>query len=241
MSSGNKHPVDEKTFKEIRFSIKSSKVNKIKSAAFFILPAVLFSVSLISCSYPNACYNNLKGVFSYENGNFGHALINYRKAAAETVNNSEYIYYNISRVYHDMGENSASSGILDSLSGLNDKKLEYRINYLKAVIAYNEGRYNDAVLFYKNSIKIDNSDIELLKGLELSFKQLENIKSGEKHKKENSGSPADKDPSESEKRDAGTNTGDRSVSADVLDLLFTEEVILCPGNGDMEQENTPDW
>ena len=212
-----------------------------------LLSAAVFCISLMSCTYSNACYNNLKGVFSFEKGNFRHALINYRKAASETENNSEYIYYNISRVYRDMGENSASSGILDSLTGLNDKKFEYRINYLKAVIAYNEGRYDDAVLFYKNSIKIDNSDIELLKGVELAFKQLENRKSGKKNKRGNSGSSsartdfAEKKSGNSGKNDAEPPAEGEKASADVLDMIFTEEVKLCPEKGNTEQVNTPDW
>ena len=228
-------------FSENSFPARKEPAFRIKSAVAILLYSVICSVFFISCSYPNACYNNLKGVFAFENGNFGQALINYRKAASEAEEKSEYVYYNISRLYRDMGENSASSGILDSLTGVSDKKLEYRINFLKAVIAYNDGRFDDAVLFYKNSIKIDNSDIELLKGLELSFKQLENRKSGKNNKRGTSGSSADNGSADSEKRDGGTYTGDRSVSEDVLDLLFTEEVILCPVKGDVEQKNTPDW
>ncbi len=112
-----------------------------------IYTVIILTLLLSSCTYSSACWNNLKGVFSFEKGRFGDALVSYGKAADKNNNNTEYVYYNISRVYRDLGEISSAAGILDSMSGIDDKKLEYRISYLKAVIAHNDGRYDDAVLF----------------------------------------------------------------------------------------------
>ena len=135
-----------------------------------------------------------------------------------------------------MGENSSASGILDALSGIDDKKLEYRISYLKAVMAHNEGRYDDAVVFYKKSIKIDNSDINLIKGLELAFKQLENRQRGLNNKSDGTAASAAE-----HSEDNNIQSVDINGSADIIDLIFTEEVKLCPGNRITDQTDLPDW
>ncbi len=227
------------------FTKKITKKPFFKKILLTLRFSLLFFICsfISSCSYSNACYSNLKGVFSFEKGNYSSALLSYKKAANLSPGSKEYIYYNIGRLYSSLGENASSAGVLDSVTELNDKKLEYRINYLKAVIAHNEGRYKDAIFLYKKSVKIDNSDINLLKGLELAFRQLENRKSIEKKTGERISQSPDTD-NYLEKKDKNTEedkTAEIAVSDSVLDLIFTEEVMLCPGSGKVDLENSFDW
>ncbi len=202
---------------------------------------VFSSLLLLSCSYPEACYNNLKGIFLFENGNYGLSLVSYRKAVSGSRGKSDYVYYNISRLYRDMGERRSASGILDTLKENSDERLDYRVNYLKGIIAYNEGRYEDAVLFFKKSVKIDNSDIHLIRGLEMAFRQLDLRKRGKKISAEKGFISSD---SEKDKKETISNDADSKVShsaSDIINHMYTEEVKLWLGNGDTDQEYIYDW
>lgn len=93
--------------------------------------------------------------------------------------------------------------------------------------------------FYKNSIKIDNSDINLIKGLELAFKQLENRKSGKGQNNKSDGTGAS--TAEHSEDNKNIQSDGRYGSSDIIDLIFTEEVKLCPGNRITDQTDLPDW
>ena len=228
------------------------KGKKIFHGLIIIISAVLITSALSSCSYSQSCYNNLKGIYASENGSFGKALISFKKALSGSSRNSEYIYYNISRIYRDMGEPEAASGILSGITGNADKGLEYRINYLKGIIAYNEGEYEDAVLFFKNSVKINNSDINLIKGLELAYFQINNKKAGRKeiiskqrriteNMENKSGPEGPPHESDNGKSDTAAVGSGELPGGKVLDYMFKEEVRLWLGDGDTDPENTPDW
>ena len=237
----------KKFFSTQRLAGLFCKASEKMSKAFRLVLIILSSLNFISCSYVNACYDNIKGVFLFESGKYSQSIVSYNGALENSGNRSDYIYYNLSRVYRDMGENQPAGEILSGLSLKNVKNLEYNVNYLKGVIACNEGRYDDAVLFFKKSIKIDNSDINLIKGLELAFLKLENRKGRQKNDSdtgENSSSSSGSDLPDSAagyEENRESRSGRIKSASDIIDYMFTEEVSLWLGNGNTDQENISDW
>jgi tetratricopeptide (TPR) repeat protein len=227
----------------------------VKKIIFILIPsAVLF----LSCSYSGACYNNLKGIYASENGDYGKSVIYFKKAMQHS-NSADYITYNISSVYRDMGEKEAATDTLLEITGNAVDEILYRKNYLKAVISYNEGRFSDAVDFFKKSVIIDNSDINLIKGLELAYMQIENRTTGGESVQSISditasgntdgedsqiGSDLIQDNGEKEQsseESSNINEGENFYQGRILDYMFAEEVPLWLEYGENSSENIPDW
>jgi tetratricopeptide (TPR) repeat protein len=151
-------------------SAYSSK--KIIIIFFFIFLSTLF----YSCSYAKLCYENLSAVYAAEKGGFDKSIVKFNDILK---NNSafdikKYIEYNISVVYMDMGELIAAEKNLLSIKAQNNAEFLYRINYQLGVIAFLNGEYRKAAKFFKDAIIIDNSDVKLIKNLELSFFMINN-------------------------------------------------------------------
>ena len=163
------------------------------------------------------------GVYSLETGEFGESVLYFKKALSYGDKRG-YVNYNISRVYSDIGETQAAVRILADKMNSTDEKITYRNNYLRGVIAYNSGQYHEAALFFKKSVQIDNSDIKLLKNLELSIFQMEN-------KKKDEGGKTDKKSSYLPEQSG----------VEILDYIFSEEVPVWIESPEDASESTPDW
>lgn len=227
----------------------------MKRIILILIPA---SVLFISCSYSGACYNNLNGIYASENGDYGKSIIYFKKALKHS-SSTDYINYNVSSVYRNMGEKEAALENLSKISDDANEKVRYRTNYLKGVILYNEGRYSDAVDFFKKSVKIDNSDINLIKGLELAYMHIENRKTaggGVKDTKERTASgnttgedyqPGSKlfqvkeETGLSSEESPDIKEGEKFPQGRILEYMFAEEVPLWLEYGENSSENLSDW
>jgi len=210
---------------------------------FIKLSAVLLMLFLFfSCSYPKACYDNLSGIYSAQNGKYGKALAYFGRASLSVKSGQKegvdrYLDFNIASVYREIGETDSAENKLKSIVHGGDKSLEFRINYELGSISYARGDYENAAGFFKNAVLIDNSDIKLIRNLELSLlmlKEESGKKAGSKTAFSESNPDADGD---------GKNKGHiKKESTDkLLDFMFSGEVPFWQDAAGEESAKKKDW
>lgn len=134
----------------------------ILSAAF-----ILF----ISCNAMEPGLSVLVGNYSYQVGEFQQATINYVKGL-ENRKYTEWIYYNMGNVYFSLGEGGAALDVWANVETASDSGLRHKLNFNKGVLYYQLGKYSEAYLMFKESLKADPSSIDAKINLELTLGKL---------------------------------------------------------------------
>ena len=94
---------------------------------------------------------------------------------AQNENNHEvlqYALYNLSSSYITQDEYSASINCMKNISNNAPAKILYATYYNHGIASYLNGDYNQAVFFFKEALKINNSEVDAKINLEIALQQL---------------------------------------------------------------------
>lgn len=135
---------------------------------FMLSIAVLF---FVSCNAMEPGLSVLVGNYSYQIGEFQEATINYVKGL-ESRKYKEWIYYNMGNVYFSLGESGAALEVWENVETASDSDLRHKLSFNKGVLYYQLGKYNEAYLMFKDSLKANPSSIDAKINLELTLGKL---------------------------------------------------------------------
>lgn len=136
---------------------------------FLILP--LFLLTLFSCGGLEPGMSVLLGNYNYQIGEFQQATVSYVKGL-ETGRYNQWIYYNMGNVYFSLGESGAAMDVWSHAESAEDPDLRYRLNFNQGVLQYQLGRYEEAYVLFKESLKADPASIDAKINLELTLGKL---------------------------------------------------------------------
>ncbi len=196
-----------------------------------LAPLILSVFLLFSCSYSRACYDNLTGIFAADSGDYSRALSAFSRAASSGGAGIEkYTEYNAASVYRDLGEFSSAEKKFMSIDPGDEPEFAYRLYSELGALAYRSGEYEKAATFIKKAVLIDNSDIKLIRNLELALLMMEETR--------------DRDKKDSEKESLsavseidGTNNNARRL----LDLMFSVEAPYWMEKSGEKKVSGKDW
>jgi len=124
----------------------------------------------------------LKGAYAVKQEQYPQAVASFYKAlqkekAKENQEEAEYIIYDLGTAYSLLGENTAAmekfSYIEANASPELSKNVLYATYYNEGVIAHKEGRYEDALGYFKKALEVDSSRINAKINMELSTRLAE--------------------------------------------------------------------
>jgi Ca-activated chloride channel homolog len=83
----------------------------------------------------------------------------------------QYAQYNLAATYIMQGEYNVAAGCLKRITPDAPPQVMYAAYYNCGIIAYRNGNYSEAVDFFRNALKVDNSKIEAKENLEIARHQ----------------------------------------------------------------------
>ena len=197
-----------------------------------IVYALFAAFLFASCSYPAASYYNLSALFAAEKGDYEKALSLLGKAEILSgEKGKKFIDYNTAVIYREMGEPFAAFALLETIDSSGIRELEYRKNYELGSLSFTGKDYERAAGFFKKAVLIDDSDIKLIKNLELSILML---KESNQERKPESSEEAVSAVSVSEKKEEGE-------SEKILEIMFSGEELYWEVNSTEAKGSGKDW
>lgn len=150
-----------------------------KSAITMIIISTVFFSSCSSWKEQEG--EILHGTLLWHRKNYLHASAAFLTAIQKSeehknVHFLDYGLYNLACTYLQMNEEKDALIKLNQLSSTLPKNLAFSVAYNKGIIAYKQKNYNDAVLFFKNALLINNESISAKINLELALQNKNTTK-----------------------------------------------------------------
>lgn len=187
---------------------------------YLIIQVVLLFPFFLSCTYGKSCIDNLNGIYATEKREYSNAIALFAK-----TDEKKYATYNMASVYGEIGELDAAEKKLTEIDYGEDKELEVKILSQIGTIAFQQKNYEKAVVFFKNSIIINNSDKQLIQNLEIALLMMED----ERTNREN----------ESRMKTSVTHSDKNSSS--ILNLMFSGAAPVFPEKKEEKDQKEKDW
>ncbi len=146
----------------------------------FLSITVLLVLLLGSCSSSRSHLSVFRGNQDYLKGNFQEANLKYLQPLDDTQGKyDEWIHYNLGNTYFVLGESSSAEAEWAQALGTTDRALLFSIYFNLGVYYYDEGRYEDAYVYFRKSLEIDRTVMDAKINLELSLEKIESRASGQ--------------------------------------------------------------
>ena len=146
----------------------------------FLSITVLLVLLLGSCSSSRSHLSIFRGNQDYIKGNFQEANLKYLQPLDDTQGKyDEWIHYNLGNTYFVLGESSSAEAEWVQALGTTDRALLFSIYFNLGVYYYDEGRYEDAYVYFRKSLEIDRTVMDAKINLELSLEKIESRESGQ--------------------------------------------------------------
>ena len=146
----------------------------------FLSIIVLLVLLLGSCSGSTSHLSVFRGNQDYIKGNFQEANLKYLQPLDDPPGKyDEWIHYNLGNTYFVLGESSSAEAEWVQALGTSDRALLFSIYFNLGVYYYDEGRYEDAYVYFRKSLEIDRTVMDAKRNLELSLEKIESHESGQ--------------------------------------------------------------
>ena len=166
-------------FTEFDFASLFKESKNVLSVCLFIM--ILGNSGLFTgCS--SKSMQVLQGSYAVKQNQYAQAVAAFYKAFQQEMKNQdsealEYIVYDLGTAYSLLGENEAARekfSIIENAPEENvSKNVVYATYYNQGVIAHKEGRYEDALEYFKKALETDSSKINAKINMELSIRLVE--------------------------------------------------------------------
>lgn len=137
---------------------------------------IISGIFFTSCSSDTA--KILKGAYAFNQQQYSHAIslfmeVNEDAVESNNVESENFALYDLGTTYAMLEEDEAA---LQKYAGISENaplRVRYSAFYNAGVIAHKNGKYDDAMSYFRKALEIDNTSIEAKINLELSIAQAE--------------------------------------------------------------------
>ncbi|MBN2510167.1 MAG: tetratricopeptide repeat protein [Spirochaetales bacterium] len=180
-------------------------------------------IVLAGCTNPEAYYRTIRGYYSYHQGKYQEANVQYlvmrKKEFAPDI-----ISYNLGNVYYVLGETDAAEEEWLNASLSSDTELLFRLYFNRGNMYYEKGEFELSYQYFRKALELYPDNLDAKHNLEMSLGRL---------------NTADADPQQEE-----ASSGDGELSDDVERVLQyirrKEESEWISGNEDTASSRR-DW
>lgn len=140
----------------------------VRFGAFLILVLLLSA----SCSRAEAYYRVLRGNYSFHQGAYQEANVQYLALQKKDIY-PEIIRYNLGNVYYVLGETMSAEEEWLLASGTEHPGLLFRLNFNRGVLYYERSEYEIAFHLFRKALELQPDDIYAKRNLELCLSRMQ--------------------------------------------------------------------
>jgi len=137
----------------------------------FVVFVALGSLLLGGCERYSAHARVLRANYSVSRGDYQSAIVDYLRAA-EVSEYEPWLSYNLGNVYHSLGESQVALEMWSTAQEAQVGDLLFGSAFNRGVFYFEQGRYDRAVEQFRFALRVDGTDLDTKRNLELSIERL---------------------------------------------------------------------
>jgi Tetratricopeptide repeat./von Willebrand factor type A domain. len=153
---------------QIRFTMKRTNI--------LLLCMCVFTLTSCSGGKIRDAGEIMRSSWAWYQKHYRSAIAGFLRAEENAARNNnavtmQYAQYDLAATYIMQGEYTAAAGCLKHVTPAAPPQLRYAAYYNSGIIAYRNGRYQEAVDAFRSALKIDGTKIEAKENLEITRRQ----------------------------------------------------------------------